>query len=269
MDKVEKKSKQELIQINGNGLFTKGEVNISISKAKDSDNAGIVFLLKDQRIPACVDFVSNTVRNTVLSNESESICLIEHFLAACSLFGISDIEVKCSANELVFNDGSAVHYFQAFKGSPYVKNIKEKYDLKEVIFLNDKKKQIVALPHNGFKISYFMDYDHPALGKLFGSWEKGEDPHKLLRARTFAPKDENNFFGLGEKLLSLDESSFNKKLHEPLEPVYHKILDIIGDLRLSGINPLEINMHVIGFKSGHTLNVELAKELKKTITILF
>lgn len=244
-------------------MFSKEEVTVSISKT--SGNPGIVFVLNNERIPARVENVSNSNRNTVLSNGKESICLVEHFLAACSLLGVNDIEVTTNKNELVFNDGSAFHWYKALKGSSFMKDISLKYEVRGPIFIKDKGKQIVAIPHDGFKASYYMDWDHPALGKLFASWEPKDGTEKILRARTFATKEENDYFGVSDKLLTLEKDDFNMKLHEPLEPVYHKILDIIGDLRLCGVNPLEINMHVIGFKSGHALNIEMAREIKVSL----
>ena len=253
-------SKEGGIKITGKGLFSKEEVTVSIGKGKA--NSGIVFIVnngKKEIIPAKVKNVSNAIRNTVLSNGTESICLVEHFLAACSLLGVNDIEVSTNQNELIIGDGSAVHWQDEFLKANLSSDVKEKYDLKETIFIKKDKKQIVAIPHEGFKVSYYMDWEHPALGKLFASWEPKDGKEKLLRARTFGTKEENDYFGVSDRFLTLDKNGFNKKLHEPLEPLYHKILDIIGDLRLSGINPLEINMHVIGFKSGHELNVELAR----------
>ena len=255
------------IKINGKGLFSKEEVTVSISKGKV--NSGIVFIVNNGTkgfISANVDNVSNAIRNTVLSNGTESICLIEHFLAACSLLGVDDIEVITNQNELIIGDGSAVHWEDEFLKTGPCSDIKEKYDLRETIFIKKDKKQIAAIPHKGFKVSYYMDWEHPALGKLFVSWELKDGQEKILRARTFATKEENDYFEVTDRLLTLDTNGFNKKLHEPLEPLYHKALDIIGDLRLSGINPVEINMHVIGFKSGHELNVEMAKKLKDYIS---
>ena len=253
------------IQLHGNGLFSKEEVIVSINKTEKSN--GIVFVLNNQRISCDIGNVSNATRNIVLSNNIESVCLVEHFLAACSLLNVDGIEVRTNKNELIFNDGSALHWHQAFLKSSFTKKSNtqeltlEKYNLPEALFLKSKDKEIVAIPHEGFKVSYFMDWDHPVLGKLWASWEKKDGVDKLLRARSFATKQENDFFCVSDRLLTLDEKGFNKKLHEPLEPVYHKILDIVGDLRLCGVNPLDINMHVIGFKSGHCMNVELAKEL--------
>ncbi len=255
----------QTLQIHGRGLFSKEEVNISIGKKKEK--SGIDFVLNNERIPAHIDNVSCSNRNTVLAKGSETICLVEHFLAACSLLGVDGIEVVTDKNELIFDDGSAMHWHKLFSDSGLVKDVNEKYDLTDTVFIKNGDKEIVAIPHNGFKVSYSMDWNHPALGKLWASWQsgKGDDIKKLLQARSFATKEENDFFNASDRLLTLEKDSFNKKLHEPLEPVHHKILDIIGDLRLSGINPLEINMHVIGFKSGHALNVEMAKEIRNKI----
>ena len=252
-------------RINGKGLFSKDEVVISIGKGKE--NSGIIFLINNQTIRANVENVTNSIRNTVLSSGNESICLVEHFLGACSLMGISDIEVETNKNELIFNDGSAMHYYEAFLANGFsLPDIQEEYSLQTPIFVKNDRASLCALPHDGFKISYFMHYEkYPHLSKLFASFEKKDQLEKILRARTFGTKEENEFYDVSDRLLTLTPTGFSKKLHEPLEPLHHKILDIIGDLRLSGINPLEINMHVIGIKSGHELNVEMARELKKQL----
>ena len=266
MNNTTYKIQKGILQLYGKGLFSKEEVTVSISKGKEK--SGIIFVLNNQRISAILKNVSNSNRNTVLTASGETICLVEHFLAACSLFGIDDIEVVTNKNELIFGDGSALHWYEAFSKAKFFTAISEKYDLKAPIFVKHDSREIIAIPHDGFKVSYLMDWSHPALGRLWASWQPrvaGESYdstcHRLLKARSFATKEENSFFGVSDRLLTLDKDGFNKPLHELLEPVYHKILDIVGDLRLCGVNPLEINMHVIGFKSGHGLNIEMAKEL--------
>lgn len=249
----------ETIQINGTGLLSKDEVTVSISKGQKG--SGIKFVVNNKEIPANVSYVSSTTRNTVLMKDNSTICLVEHFLGACSLLGTDDIEVTTNKSELVFNDGSALHWYKLLPNFNLTSKIKKKYFLNEPVFIKLDDKVLAALPHDGFKVSYFMDYNHPAIGKLFASWDESDDAIKLMRARTFATKEENDFFGVSDKLLTLLNDSFNMELYEPLEPAYHKILDIIGDLRLSGVNPLEINMHVFGYKSGHAMNIEFAKIL--------
>ena len=183
-------------------------MTVSISKA--SKGTGIVFILNNNKIKADVANVSNAVRNTVLSCGKESICLVEHFLAACSLLGIDDIEVTTSNNELIFGDGSALHWHDAFLKAGFSSAVQEKYGLSKTIFLKGDKKEIGAIPCDGFKVSYFMDWDHPALGKMWASWEQKDGADKLLRARSFAPKEENDFFGASDFLLTLDKNGFNK-----------------------------------------------------------
>ena len=263
--KIQKKGQS--VQINGNGLFSKDEVSVLVSPKKEIKGIDFIVLKngKEERINASVKNVTNTTRNTVLSGASESICLIEHFLGVCALLGISGLEVRTNSNELVFGDGSGNHWEQVLKDTGGVSEVLPKYELKEPIFLNGGNKQIAAIPHEGFKVSYYMDWNHPALGQLFASWEYKDGIEKVIRARTFATKQENDFFGMSDILLTLNEKGFNKSLHEPLEPLFHKILDILGDLYLSGINPLEVNMHVIGFKSGHALNIEFAKSLRSFV----
>ena len=46
------------------------------------------------------------------------------------------------------------------------------------------------------------------------------------------------------------------------EPARHKILDLLGDLFL--INA-ELKAHIIGIRSGHSLNAELLRKLEKLI----
>ena len=105
----------EVSYLHGKGLFSKEEVTVSIGKGKA--NSGIIFAVnngKKEFIPAKVENVSNAVRNTVLTNAKESICLVEHFLAACSLLGVNDIEIVTNQNELIIGDGSAVHWQNEF-----------------------------------------------------------------------------------------------------------------------------------------------------------
>lgn len=263
MSNINQKPLKNSIQINGTGLFSKDEVVVSISNIKDQD--GIVFVLNDQKIPAKITNVSHTTRNIVLTNGNENLCLVEHFLATCSLCGINNIEVRTNKQELIFGDGSAIHWYELFKKSNLRSKIIPKYNLIKPLLLKNDDKVIAALPHDGFKASYFMDWDHPALGKLYAAWDINQDPMMLIKARSFATKEENDFFNATDRLLTLTTNGFNKKLYDPLEPVYHKILDIIGDLRLTGINPLAINMHVFGYKSGHALNIELTKKILNLI----
>ncbi|HMP61295.1 MAG TPA: UDP-3-O-acyl-N-acetylglucosamine deacetylase, partial [Gemmatales bacterium] len=44
------------------------------------------------------------------------------------------------------------------------------------------------------------------------------------------------------------------------EPARHKVLDMVGDLALVGV---DLAGHVIGCRSGHALNVQMARRLRE------
>jgi UDP-3-O-acyl-N-acetylglucosamine deacetylase len=49
-------------------------------------------------------------------------------------------------------------------------------------------------------------------------------------------------------------------LRFPDELARHKVLDLVGDLYLAG---MPLKGHVVAIKSGHKLNIELVRKLKK------
>ena len=92
---------------------------------------------------------------------------------------------------------------------------------------------------------------------------------ELARCRTFVLEHEAAELqrrGIGRHLKTSELLVFGPKglidnrLRFPDEPARHKILDIVGDLALSG---LELTGHVVAYRSGHPLNVELARELTR------
>ena len=66
--------------------------------------------------------------------------------------------------------------------------------------------------------------------------------------------------GLGgnlENVIVYNDAGWLNKLNYPDELVRHKILDVIGDMRLAGI----LNCHIVAAASGHALNTQLAKKI--------
>ena len=51
----------------------------------------------------------------------------------------------------------------------------------------------------------------------------------------------------------------------PNEPARHKVLDLLGDLGLLG---KKVQGHVIGFRSGHRLNLELCKKFMRSVMMI-
>ena len=63
----------------------------------------------------------------------------------------------------------------------------------------------------------------------------------------------------------MTEDGYTTELRSDLEPAKHKILDLIGDLRLTGYNPLNFNAEIIVKEAGHTVHTIVAKMLKDKI----
>ena len=62
-----------------------------------------------------------------------------------------------------------------------------------------------------------------------------------------------------------DDDTYTCDLRSELEPAKHKILDIIGDLHLTGRNPLGFKAHIIAKLAGHKSHVEFAKLIMKEL----
>ena len=54
----------------------------------------------------------------------------------------------------------------------------------------------------------------------------------------------------------------DNRLRYANEPARHKVLDLIGDLSLLGV---DLCGHVVAYRSGHPLNVELVRELARRL----
>ena len=73
--------------------------------------------------------------------------------------------------------------------------------------------------------------------------------------------------GLVNDVVSSNEDDFTMPLRSPDEPVRHKLLDLIGDLALVGVNPLRLKARIISTKGGHELDVDMAKKLLAVLNL--
>lgn len=119
----------------------------------------------------------------------------------------------------------------------------------------------MAVPADSFSVSYHMDWDHPLIGKRWQAWDASLDPCEIASARTFGSLSEHEMLGLAGEVVSLTANGFTQPLRFPDEPVRHKLLDLVGDLRLTGVNPMAFKASFISIKGGHQLDVELARRL--------
>jgi len=129
---------------------------------------------------------------------------------------------------------------------------------------------LVILPDKELSISYGVNYSHPDLRGQRVDFDKN-NIHEIIEARTFGYlKDLKRFQRLGlargvtlENCVGLKDEGYTTELRSPLEPIKHKILDLIGDLYLSGINPLHLQARIVATAAGHAVHAICAKNLKE------
>ncbi len=262
--------RKALFTYDGVGTTSKKQIRVCVYLTEPG--SGIQFVLpsvKEEasvRVPALTSCVVNTLRNVTIGQGSSRLCLVEHFLAAVAFCNLADMDVVVDGPELPLGDGSAKLWLDQFLQAGFAPVIPEKkYLLKEAIFIGKGDRQLIALPAQNFSMTYLMDWAHPSIGKRWCKWTDKQVPLDIACARTFGWQKDHDLLGIGNEAVSLTDTGFSKQLYFEDEPVRHKLLDLFGDLVLSGVNPLLIQAQFISIKGGHEMDVELAKEVKSKL----
>ena len=134
---------------------------------------------------------------------------------------------------------------------------------------------MVILPDKENRITYAVNYDHPDLrGKWYTLDNKNLD--EIIEARTFGfYKDLAKYQALGfargvtiDNTVGLKDVGYTTELRSELEPVKHKILDLIGDLYLTGVSPLNLRAQILVKEAGHAVHAKVAQMLKPRLVKL-
>ena len=257
------------ISISGNGLMKNKDCRLII---RPSTSGKIKFYLKDSKTPivADVENVTSTSHCVCVGNGSEEIMLIEHFMAACAFCDVSSIDVYLSEAEMPILDGSSLEYVKAFKKAGIERCKDIKYSLLEPVSYLNGKTHVVIVPDERLRISYGVNYDHPDYRQRWAVYDTKNDK-EIIEARTFGfLKDlkKYQFFGYAKGVTVdntvgfTDDGGYTTDLRSDREPIKHKILDIIGDLYLTGVNPLHLKAQIIAKEAGHAVHIKTALKLK-------
>ncbi len=244
------------------------------------DKGGIVFKRVDMEegkneIALDIENTFDLTRGTNLQNEyGAKVHTIEHFLSALYIFGITDLIVELDENELPIGDGSARIFIEEIEkaGVKELEEDAEEIVIKEPVYLTKDDKHIVALPYDGYKLTYTIKFDHSFLKTQMLELDVNLESYKnnIGNARTFGFDYEieylkKNNLALGGTLenaivIQKDGVMNPGGLRYEDEFVRHKMLDIIGDLKI--LNK-PIKAHIIAIKAGHALDIEFAQIIKK------
>lgn len=256
----------------GKGITSKQLIEVRISRQQPGQ--GIVFRVPDRKeesefveIKAVAANVAATWRNVTLGSASNRLCLVEHILAAMALWGLQDLLIEVNGPEIPLDDGSAKFWLDLLEQSGWERKTPAcDIELKQALVVKKGDRLLMAVPDGQFSLNYMIDWDHPQIGKCWQSWSSTQDPRQISDARTFATAQEHAMFGITEDSVSLTADGFSKELRWADEPVRHKLLDLIGDLSLCGVNPQRLKARFISIKGGHEMDVELAKQLAEILS---
>ena len=264
--------------IKGKSLHTGNEVTLTFKPAEP--NTGYTFKRVDlygkPEIKPEVSLVHDLVRSTTISNGNAKVHTIEHVLSALSGCGIDNVIIELDSSEPPILDGSARPFVELIMESGPIEQEQDRdyLELKEPICVGSGNRSIVAIPHDGLKITCTSSDDRGAhVQHLSVDIDSDFYTLNIAPARTFTLyEDIEKLLKLGKiRGGSLDSAIVIKgdkiMSKEPLrfedEFVRHKILDIVGDLCLLG-KPLKA--HLIAVRPGHALNSELSQKIIESLS---
>lgn len=263
------------IATTGVGLHKGNKVQLTLRPAPV--NTGLVFRRVDLKpavdIRADAELVRDTRMCTCLINDDNvRVSTVEHLLAAIAAMGIDNLIVEVNSHEIPIMDGSSHPFIYLLQNAGIEEQgaAKKFIRIKEAVRVEEGDKWAELLPHDGFRIDFAIDFDHPAIADTNQVVSMDFSTQSFLkdisRARTFGfMKDietlRANNLALGgsfDNAVVLDEFRIlnSDGLRYDDEFVKHKILDAVGDLYMGGHAILG---HLRAFKSGHALNNQLLR----------
>lgn len=268
------------VSVAGIGYFSGRDVQVEFWPA--AENSGITFVRYDigpaARVPALAALRIDVPRRTNLELGGIRVEMVEHVLAALAGLRVDNCEVWVDAPEMPGCDGSSQAFVEALDAAGIVE---QRSPVRQVVVggtvrVGGEDAWIEAQPPRsaGLSIAFDLDYGpNTAIGRQTYSIDLTPDSFRreLASCRTFIMNDVAQAMlaeGRGQHVTPSDLLIFGEHgpidntLRFPDECVRHKLLDVIGDLALTGC---EIVGHVVAYRTGHQLHAELAKRLSEQV----
>ena len=262
-------------RVAGKGYWSGIQVDVEFRPANDHE--GITFVRGDlpsqPRIKATIDNRVKGPRRTTLVEQSHSVEMVEHIMAALTGLQIDNCEVWVNQAEMPGCDGSSALFVEALLEAERCEQhaIQPYMIVDSIIRVGDESCWIQCEPahSHGLDLTYKLDYWQPSIGTQEFSLmiNPSNFLNELASARTFVLESEANLMrsqGLGqhvgydEILVFGEDGPIQNRLRFNNECARHKMLDVVGDLALTGI---DIHGKLTAFKSGHRLNAMMANAL--------
>lgn len=285
----------------GRGLHTGCYAHLTICPAPENFGIRFLRTDVDVEIPALAQKVSRTDRSTTISEGDVRVVTIEHLLSALTGLGVDNALLKLDNVEVPILDGSAECYVRAIAPDGLREQSEErKYiTIKEEIEVRDENtgSWVKITPADSLSYDVTVDFNSRVLGVQEAHWKENADyVGRVAPCRTFCffhelealasrglvkGGDVDNAIVIvehpvtkeqidkmcvlfGQPRLSVTENGYlsNLKLHFPNECGRHKLLDLIGDMRLVGGY---LKAHISAYKPGHRINSAAALAVTEKI----
>jgi UDP-3-O-[3-hydroxymyristoyl] N-acetylglucosamine deacetylase len=265
------------VVISGQALHT--GVTVTMRLLPQPANTGIYFRRVDlpgkPQVKADIAAVVDTKHCVSIGKDEWRILTIEHLMAVFHGLALDNVLVEVNGEELPTGDGGGRYFAEQIiqagvANQTVLRNytcITEPVWVEGVVLKGDepRKADLIALPSDRFEVSFTFTSDHQITGTQYYHFVLSEDGfmREIAGARTIAFRKEIEYLrsqGLAKSndlncVVVVGDDGYENELRYPEEIVRHKILDVLGDLYLLG--PLKA--HIIGIRSGHALDFELAK----------
>ncbi|MBE6216423.1 MAG: hypothetical protein E7124_00060 [Bacteroidales bacterium] len=255
---------------------------------------------EDAYIDALAENVSNTARSTTISQGEASVSTIEHVISALTGMGVDNAIIDIDNIEVPILDGSAKPYIDAIWADGFQKQeVPRRYiEISETIEVTNEKGSLIRIePAEEFSYDIKIDFNSRVLGVQHAIWDSSVlYPEQIGTCRTFVffheieflfnnglvkGGDVDNAIVIVEHPVSDDQVQnmsrlfnvpalkvredgylSNLVLRFPNECARHKLLDLIGDLRLAGGF---LKARITAEKAGHGINTTAAKKIRQTL----
>jgi UDP-3-O-acyl N-acetylglucosamine deacetylase len=264
------------VEVQGVGVLTGARVRVRFCPAPPS--AGLAFirtdLAKPVHIPASLEQVSGTHRRTTLGWPPAQVGMVEHVLAALAGSHIDNCFIEINGGDPPGLDGSSQGFLDGLAKAGVVLQPARRaiWTVERPVVVTQDGATLALHPCDApeLRASYILHYGwHSPIGWQIHTQSLTTQSFaaELAHCRTFILETEAAELrrqGLGKGLTNADLLVFGpagpvgNRLHHADEPACHKILDMIGDLSLLGH---DLHGHLVGYRSGHTLNIELVRTL--------
>ena len=272
------------VTIEGRGVHSDAPVTMTLRPAPV--DGGVAFRRIDLDgapvIPVTIANISSDAltRQTTLAlagRPEVGVATVEHLLATFHGLEVDNCMVDIDGPEAPFFDGSAEIFCAAIADAGLVEQDRPRRFacLKEPVWINQGDIDIVALPAESLRLTFFIEFSEPLIGRQTLSLAITPEvfARDLAWARTFLMRREIEYLqsrglirggSLDSALIVDGDHLYNAHLALKADDefVRHKIMDLLGDLFVLG-RPLRA--HVIAVKSGHQTHAAFVARLHQAL----